>query len=119
VSRDIPHRIHLKGGTDEDGVILVRTFHWPTAVTTASHIELVIDSCPHAARVSLNGAMLGEVQSARDQLRADVTSHIRPTNELGLTLLSAAVESRDGVDPCAVRLEIADEPTASEPDLQN
>jgi hypothetical protein len=88
-------------------VIMRRGFHAPVALVANEALWLVIESVGGAARVTLEGALLGEIAPGRDVVwERNITARqqARMTLEIELTIGDAA----SGPTLGAVRLEVRD-----------
>lgn len=85
---DAPHVIRLRGAwsvtTDGPRFRHARPFGWPAALDPHERVWLVVlDACGSA--VAVNGAQLGGWLDGARRFEADITSLLRPRNELVLT----------------------------------
>ncbi|MFQ5733312.1 MAG: hypothetical protein ACE5KM_15330 [Planctomycetaceae bacterium] len=102
------HRMHLKGPWDyefltadgETGTVTMpadwqelfgavpgraifrRRFHEPTNLDDDERVWIVFDGVAGRGRVTVNGAMLGDVASSPGPQRFDMTAHLLPFSEL-------------------------------------
>src|SRR5262245_1164336 len=103
-----PHRIHLHGPWQRGGeagklvlppgqlarfevqepVTLRRPFRWPTALMPFERLWLVA-SCNQPVQLTLNDQPLGEHDDPWAAFEADITTHVKPANELAMILRNA------------------------------
>jgi hypothetical protein len=88
-------------------VVFRRSFHAPVALVAGEALWLAIDSVGGAARVTLDGALLGEIAPGRDVVwECDITTRqqTRMRLEIEMTVEDAAKSPTLG----PVRLEVRD-----------
>lgn len=132
------HRMHLKGpweyelragGPRESGVVTMpadwrevftvdsgtalfrRRFHKPTNLDDDERVWIVFDALGGRGRVSVNGALVGNVATSTEPQRCDVTDRLLPFSELAVELEYDA--TADGVPgglyaPVAIEIEAPD-----------
>lgn len=72
-------------GDDFPGrVIFSRHFNCPTRLSAQHRVELVVTDLETCGRATLNDAELGELKAGDAESRFDVTTLLRPRNELAI-----------------------------------
>jgi hypothetical protein len=89
-------------------VLLRRSFHAPVALVANEALWLVVESVGAPARVTLDGALLGEIAPGRDVVwEWDITAR-QQTRMLLVIEMTVDAESGTGPTLGAVRLEVRD-----------
>jgi hypothetical protein len=103
-----PCDVHEVIGADFRGrVLLRRSFHAPVALVANEALWLVVESVGAPARVTLDGALLGEIEPGRDVLwEWNITTRQRERMLLEIELTVG--EEVSGPTLGAVRLEVRD-----------
>jgi len=86
---DAPHSIRLRGAwsVTAQGPRFrhVRPFGWPAALDPHERVWLVIVGSTGGDEVAVNGAQLGGVPDVAGRFESDITTRLRPRNELVIT----------------------------------
>lgn len=75
-----------------------RPFNRPTNLTMGDQVDLVLDGITGAAEVRMNGAFVASVPADAAHGRFEITPHLRPHNELRITV----VRTPETPDPCGL-----------------
>ncbi len=107
-----PHRIRLRRPwqcrLQGDRVLWSRRFGRPTGLEPGDTVWIVVEQCPAAGALLLNGRPIGQLSSGTAESRFEVTALVEPRNEMVLDLAAVFPDSSAAPDspPGVVSLEV-------------